>query len=152
MVIYPEKWVTTMNYRLLSVVFLSLLNTPTTALAGDFNFGTEISVDRLDKAIFVLNAKAPNRENAMETITHASRDGRILVEEITLTSEADNAIHDFSVNKLKQLLYDATRDRYCDGDMKFLMEGNVSLRLIFSLHQKEFYRVLQTPFSCTIVN
>ena len=141
-----------MKYRILTVFLSSLLLLPRPVWAGEFNFGKDISLAGLDSAIFMLNAKAPTRENAMETITHASRDGRIFVEEIALTSEADNAIHAFSVNKLKQLLYDATRDRYCDGDMKFLMDGNVSLRLIFSLHQKEFYRVLQTPFSCTIVN
>ena len=139
------------NLILLALSIVSCLAC-TESRAGEFKFDTEITIGQIDRVVAVLNKKAPAYENEMETITAASRDGRILVEEIELTREADNCIQAFSKDKLKQLLYDATANRYCNTNLKFLMDGNVSLRLVFFLHGKEFYRVLQTPFSCTIVN
>lgn len=141
-----------MNRAALFCVLILINLTSSKSEAGDFKYDTELPVSTLDKVVATLNRKAPAYENPMETITGASRDGRTLVEEIELTHEADDMIRDFSSNKLKQLIYDTTVNRYCNRDMKMFMDANFSIRLIFFLHGKEFYRVLQTPFSCTIVN
>ncbi|GBQ09638.1 hypothetical protein [Swaminathania salitolerans] len=141
-----------MKYLILFALISMMWFSTATCRAGEFRFDTDMPIATLDKVVALLNRKAPLYENAMETITSASRDGRTLVETIDLSREADDAIQTFSRDKLKQLLYDATTNRYCNTDMKIFMDGNVSIRLIFFLHGKEFYRILQIPFSCTIVN
>ncbi|GAB6853092.1 hypothetical protein [Asaia astilbis] len=122
------------------------------ALSRDFRFESAVGTKTIDEIVNNMNRKVPLIENKLATIIRASREDRTLVEEIELTPYAEEAINNFSADKFRRVLYDATLERYCYGTLKLLSDTDVSLKLIFYRQRTEFYRVFLIPVTCTIVN
>lgn len=136
----------------ITVIILASIGIIQPALARDFRYDSAVGTKTIDEIVNNMNRKAPLIENKLATIIRASREDRTLVEEIELTPYAEEAINNFSADKFRRVLYDATLERYCYGTLKLLSDTDVSLKLIFYRQRTEFYRVFLIPVTCTIVN